>query len=116
MYQLNGSLPVAASTISTTGTVPTSTPGAPSVVPSAGGFGYIGCYTDSTANRALTGLANPVSGSTLTIEPCAAACAGFTYFGVEYSVECYCGNSLQGGSALATGGSDPTQNMCTCAV
>lgn len=85
MYQLNGSLPVPTSTTSIPGTSPTPIPGAPSVVPSAGGYGYIGCYTDSTANRALTGLVNPVAGATLTVELCAAACAGFTYFGVEYS-------------------------------
>ncbi|KAM0794890.1 WSC domain-containing protein [Usnea florida] len=117
MYQLNGSLPAPASTTSSASaaTTPTVTPGAPSVVPSAGGYGYIGCYTDSTANRALTGVANPVSGATLTIEACAAACAGFTYFGVEYSAECYCGNSLLGGSALATGGNDPTQNHSSLA-
>ncbi|CAD6594301.1 MAG: hypothetical protein ASARMPREDX12_008599 [Alectoria sarmentosa] len=116
MYQLNGSLPVPTSTTSIPGTSPTPTPGGPSVVPSAGGYGYIGCYTDSTANRALTGLVNPVAGATLTVELCAAACVGFTYFGVEYSAECYCGNALLGGSTLATGGSDPTQNQCdmTC--
>ena len=116
MYQLNGTAPVPTSTTSTTGTSSTPTPGAPSVVPSAGGYGYIGCYTDSTADRALTGLANPVAGGTLTIELCAAACAGYTYFGVEYSVECYCGNSLMGGSTLASGGSDPLANLCdmTC--
>lgn len=116
MYELNGSLPVPTSTTSIPGTSPTPTPGTPSVVPFAGGYSYIGCYTDSTANRALVGLANPVAGATLTVELCAAACAGFTYFGVEYSAECYCGNALLGGSALATGGSDPTQNMCdmTC--
>lgn len=85
MYQLDGSLPVPTSTTSIPGTSPTPTPGAPSVVASVGGYSYIGCYTDSTANRALTGLINPVAGATLTVELCAAACAGFTYFGVEYS-------------------------------
>lgn len=90
MYQINGSLPAPAST-STPGTGPTPVAGAPSVVPSAGGYGYIGCYTDSTANRALTGSINPVSGTTLTVELCAAACFGFTYFGVEYSDVCVLG-------------------------
>ena len=116
MYQLNGSVPVPTSTLSPPEKDPKPTPGAPSVVPAAGGYGYIGCYTDNTANRALTGLVNPVAGATLTVELCAAACAGFTYFGVEYSVECYCGNTLLGVSAPATGGNDPTQNLCdmTC--
>lgn len=91
MYQLDGSLPVPTSTTSIPGTSPTPSPGAPSVVPSTNGFSYIGCYTDSTANRALTGLANPVAGGTLTVELCAAACAQFTYFGVEYSAVCVFG-------------------------
>ena len=113
MYQLNGTLPTPTSTSSMPGTTSTS---GPTVVPSAGAYGYIGCYTDNVSDRALTGLTNPVSGSTLTVESCANACAGYTYFGVEYSDECYCGNSLSGGSAMAAGGSDPTQNMCdmTC--
>ena len=112
MYELNGTLPVPTTT-STPGTPPTTVPTGPTVVPSAAGFSYIGCYTEGTNNRALTGLANPVPGSTLTVELCAAACKGFTYMGVEYSGECYCGNTLAGGSALASGGSDPTQNMCS---
>ena len=118
MYQLNSSLslPVSTTSIASVGTTSTVTPGSPSVVPSASGYGDIGCFIDSTAYRALTGLANPVFGATLTIENCAAACAGFTCFGVEYSAGCYCGDSLSGGSTLAAGGSDPTQNQCdmTC--
>jgi hypothetical protein len=37
----------------------------------------------------------------MTLEMCGEFCAGFTYFGVEYGRECYCGNSLREGSALA---------------
>jgi hypothetical protein len=39
---------------------------------------------------------------TMTVEICAAFCASYPYFGVEYSGECYCGIGLQGGSVLST--------------
>ncbi|KAL8688550.1 MAG: hypothetical protein Q9218_005568, partial [Villophora microphyllina] len=108
MYQLNASLPVP----SGTPTTPT-TPGGPTNVPSIGAYNYLGCYTEGTNGRALTGKLNPVGGATLTNELCAAACQGYTYFGTEYSGECYCGNTLLNGATLATGGTDPTANGCS---
>ncbi|KAL8661300.1 MAG: hypothetical protein Q9202_005725 [Teloschistes flavicans] len=108
MYQLNASLPVPTGTP----TKPT-TPGGPTNVPSIGAYNYLGCYTEGTNGRALTGKQNPVGGATLTNEVCAAACQGYTYFGTEYSGECYCGNSLLNGAALAAGGDDPTANGCS---
>lgn len=109
--KLNGSLPVPTSTAG--GTTPAGPTGGPSVVPSAGAFTYLGCYTESNNGRALSGVQNPVAGATLTIENCAAACSKYTYFGTEVSGECYCGNSFGTGSALAAGGNDPTQNGCS---
>jgi hypothetical protein len=58
-----------------------------------------GCWTDSPANRTLTsktGFSN-----IMTVEQCATICSAYTYFGVEYAQECYCGNVLAGGSTLA---------------
>ncbi|KIM96518.1 hypothetical protein OIDMADRAFT_148350 [Oidiodendron maius Zn] len=52
----------------------------------------IGCYTEATNARALTGDSY-VSSTNMTGESCLAFCAGFTYAGVEYSEECYCGNT-----------------------
>jgi hypothetical protein len=43
-----------------------------------------------------------VNYDTMTVEICAAFCASYPYFGVEYSGECYCGIGLQGGSVLST--------------
>jgi len=37
----------------------------------------------------------------MTLEACQAFCSAFTYFGVEYSRECYCGNSFNAGSVPA---------------
>jgi len=111
MYKLNGSLPVPTSTAG--GTTPAGPTGGPSIVPLTGAFSYLGCYTESTNGRALSGLLNPVAGANLTIENCAAACSKYIYFGTEFSGECYCANSLGTGSVLAVGGTDPTQNGCS---
>lgn len=66
-----------------------------------------GCFTDSTSFRAL-----PAHGIlhnwplTTTVEACADAChnQGFTYAGLEYGVECWCGNGIS--SSPATEGCD----------
>jgi hypothetical protein len=39
---------------------------------------------------------------TMTLESCAKDCTGYTYFGTEYSRECYCGNSFSAGSVSAS--------------
>lgn len=109
MYQLNASLPVPTGTP----TNPTTPTGGPTNAPSIDAYGYLGCYTEGTNGRALSGKLNPVAGATLTNELCAAACQGYTYFGTEYSGECYCGNSLGTGAVIATGGADPAQNGCS---
>jgi hypothetical protein len=30
----------------------------------------------------------------MTWELCASLCTGYTYFGVEYGIECFCGNQI----------------------
>lgn len=47
----------------------------------------MGCFSEATNNRALSDLQNPIPGNKVTVEACAAACAGYTYSGVEYSGE-----------------------------
>ena len=69
---------------------------APAVIP---GYDYAGCYTEATYTRALGGASG--SDNKMTVNTCAAACAGSTYFGVEYGKECYCGNYLNAGSVAA---------------
>ncbi|KAH6680685.1 WSC domain-containing protein [Halenospora varia] len=66
-----------------------------------GAFTYIGCYTEGNGARALTGKST-YDYPTMTLEKCAAACTGFTYWGVEYGGECYCGNTLDSTSTLAS--------------
>ncbi|KAF8623873.1 hypothetical protein AX17_007275 [Amanita inopinata Kibby_2008] len=64
----------------------------------------LGCYTDNTAARTLTG-ASYASSNTMTVENCIAFCGAgnFVYAGTEYADECYCGNVIQNGGTSATG-------------
>ncbi|KAL2353083.1 WSC domain-containing protein [Cryomyces antarcticus] len=106
----NGTL---AASVTTSGTAPdqttavasstaAATPTGPVTVQTAGSFISIGCYNDTVGSRAFS--VEPAAGNTMTIELCAAACASYAYFGVEYGVECYCGNQIASGSVnMATG-------------
>jgi hypothetical protein len=64
--------------------------------PQIPGYAFAGCYTEATGQRALTG--SSYFDDAMTIEKCAAACAGYTNFGVEYGRECYCSNTINEGS------------------
>ncbi|KAL2130741.1 hypothetical protein VTI74DRAFT_6005 [Chaetomium olivicolor] len=64
--------------------VPDPTNAAPAGVP------YLGCFVDSPA-RALP--ERVISDDGMTAAKCAANCAGYTYFGTQWSRECYCGNT-----------------------
>ncbi|ELQ37188.1 hypothetical protein M0657_004522 [Pyricularia oryzae] len=57
------------------------------------------CRTEATEGRALTG--NAYFDDAMTLEACASACTAFTFFGVEYGRECYCGDSFGEGSVEA---------------
>ena len=54
------------------------------------GYTYSGCYTDNTGGRLLASKSF-TNQTAMSIERCAAFCAGYTYFGTEYADECYCG-------------------------
>jgi len=78
----------------------------PVIVQSVSPYNYIGCFTEATNERALSSAAT--AGSTMTVEVCKTFCQDYTLFGVEYSQECYCGDSLNDGSVLV---SDSQCNM-----
>ena len=120
MYQFNSSLPttssVGSSSVSPSSTDPPASTGTttatsvqptqtgPIHVPAVGPYSWIGCYTEATNSRALTG-ASDINYETMTIQICEAFCSSpvqYTYFGVEYAGECYCGNTLQAGSVITT--------------
>ncbi|KAL5614718.1 hypothetical protein BROUX41_004813 [Berkeleyomyces rouxiae] len=67
------------------------------VAASSAAWSWLNCRTEGTSGRALTG-ASFASGSSMTLESCAAFCDGYKYFGTEYGSECYCGNSFSTGS------------------
>ncbi|KAG9312684.1 WSC-domain protein [Chiua virens] len=73
-------------------------PPPPITVPSVGSWVSLGCYNDSVADRALSYGA---AVSNVTVESCTAACqnAGYTFAGMEYADQCYCGSILDYGSA-----------------
>ncbi|KAK0614093.1 hypothetical protein B0T14DRAFT_486177 [Immersiella caudata] len=67
--------------------------------PTVGAYSLVGCQTEAAVGRALAGAMH--ADDSMTLESCATFCSGFTYFGVEYSRECFCGNALAAGSAPA---------------
>ncbi|KAJ9144046.1 WSC-domain-containing protein [Pleurostoma richardsiae] len=71
-------------------------PSGPSVKQTVGDYQYVGCYTEATDGRAL--YSSSYADDAMTLESCAAFCDTYTYFGVEYSRECYCGNTLRASS------------------
>jgi hypothetical protein len=92
----------ASSPTTTTAAASSSTPA--SATPSVSGCEYKGCYTDNVPQRVLS--SKIVFDNALTLEKCAAACSasGYTWFGVEYSFECYCGTKLDADSLQASEG------------
>ncbi|KAH8649429.1 hypothetical protein BGZ60DRAFT_499074 [Tricladium varicosporioides] len=80
----------------------TATPTSPSVPTLVGNYQYVECHSDNTTTRTLQG--GFAGASDMTIEKCASLCTSFTYFGVEYSTECFCGNTLSFGSFNTTDG------------
>ncbi|ADV23630.1 glucan endo-1,3-alpha-glucosidase agn1 [Cryptococcus gattii Ru294] len=58
------------------------------------GWSYIGCYKDNGDDRTLSGSKEITS--TMTPSACVAYCSGlgYSYAGLEYYDECYCGNSI----------------------
>jgi len=82
----------------------------------AAGFGanYLGCYTDNTGGRTLTGKV--LTQNNMSLEICAAFCSqgvGYQYYGAEYATQCYCGNVLGSGATLLTANTSPS-NFSVC--
>ncbi|KAK4188599.1 WSC domain-containing protein [Podospora australis] len=65
--------------------------------PTVGSFEYKSCWTDNRDDRSLKGGKH--QRPDLTVEACAEICEGYTYFGLESTSECMCGNELGGEAA-----------------
>lgn len=82
-------------------------PAPPATNAGPAGWGFLGCYTDSVNARTLpNGVGVPGGGNNMTVALCTQACQAQNYniSGVEYSGECYCGNSFMNGGAPAPDG------------
>ena len=70
---------------------------------------FAGCFNDNNGERDLDGkqLEVRASGQGAVLE-CATACQGYTYMGLQWSDECFCGNTYgsQGEAALSECDSD----------
>jgi len=66
------------------------------------GYKYLGCYSDLTNGLRALWEDNDLT-QTMTVEACKQWCVddrGYRYFGVEWGVECYCGNRRDETSSL----------------
>jgi hypothetical protein len=69
------------------------------------GFKYIGCGSDPAgASRTLTG-ASKTDASGMTVESCIDFCSsnGYSIAGLEYTTQCFCGNSVAADRAPVSG-------------
>lgn len=64
---------------------------------------YQGCYVDGTGARALS-AARTTNSTGMSTAVCGAYCQnqGYSFFGTEYSDECYCGSSISASTANQT--------------
>ncbi|CAM9715370.1 unnamed protein product, partial [Ectocarpus fasciculatus] len=53
--------------------------------------GYLGCFTDDPDDRVFPG--EQTTSASMTAAVCASTCSGFTYYGTQWSSECWCGNN-----------------------
>ncbi|KFY20044.1 hypothetical protein V491_04033, partial [Pseudogymnoascus sp. VKM F-3775] len=61
-----------------------------------GNYEFQACVTDSQGLRTLS--EDMLRSDDMTLETCATFCGGYTYFGTEWSTECWCGNTLAAGA------------------
>eukprot|EP01051_Picozoa_sp_SAG22_P016329 SAG22_NODE_2286_length_2757_cov_1.894281_2_plen_158_part_00 len=67
---------------------------------------YLGCFRDNNGFRDLpVAMAGNSANDVGAIDECANKCNGYAYFGLQWSNECFCGNSYssQGAAGSAAG-------------
>ncbi|XP_052077208.1 xylosyltransferase oxt-like [Mytilus californianus] len=55
--------------------------------------GYIGCFLDASSRHLSHRYKN--FGDAITLAKCRENCKGYKYAGLQYSVQCFCGNQLE---------------------
>lgn len=103
-------------------TLRTSTSAATSASPSPTGpvifqgdknYTYYGCVSEPSAGK-LMDFQVYNNGTTMTPQVCLSQCEQFTYAGVEYGQECWCGNTLNlAGWSGATPGQNVSSSQCS---
>lgn len=90
------------STTTTASNTTTSKTTSPTPTPS-NGWAYLGCYVDALTPRTLP-YGAPAIASGMTVEGCEQECAAqsYTFAGVEYGNECWCGNTIPPTTASAS--------------
>ncbi|EKD12406.1 WSC domain-containing protein [Drepanopeziza brunnea f. sp. 'multigermtubi' MB_m1] len=60
----------------------------------------LGCYSEGSMGRSLSWRQSQVNASTMTVESCLTACktGGYSFAGLEFAQECYCGVVLGNGT------------------
>lgn len=106
--RLQGPFTISGSTTSTTATPTTTTTITTTTTTSAtstssNGWTYLGCYIDALNPRTLP-YGAPAITSGMTVEGCEQECAAsnYSYAGVEYGNECWCGNTMPPTAASAS--------------
>ncbi|KAL1870843.1 hypothetical protein Daus18300_004931 [Diaporthe australafricana] len=99
-----GSVSSSVATVTTSATVTASSSSTSAVATLAhkatvAGYELVSCWVEGTGVRALS--ASTYSDDSMTLESCAAFCAGYSYFGAEYGRECYCGNTIDASTESA---------------
>jgi hypothetical protein len=82
--------------------------GPPVILPrTSGNYGFFGCYQENNARTFSQKVQNSLN---QTVENCRTFCAGYPFFGLQYSAECYCG------STMATSSTQIADRLCdnTC--
>ncbi|MCJ1314408.1 hypothetical protein MMC25_008090 [Agyrium rufum] len=91
-----------------------SAPPPPSHDPGPPGWSFLGCYVDGTARTLTTPMAVTGGGSAMTVALCTSACSNgkYSYAGLEYAGECYCGNAFSNGGGPAPDGLSGCNMLC----
>ncbi|KAH7138161.1 WSC domain-containing protein [Dendryphion nanum] len=91
----------------------------PNIAQGVNGYTYKGCYTDDVSKRTLSRLQGVKGGyAANSAATCTQACFdnGYILAGLEYSGECWCGNSIQNDQAKPVAGDAVTSgcsSVCT---
>ena len=74
---------------------------------------YLGCYSDDVTSRTLSGALT--SANDMSWDVCATFCdsqGGFQHYGLEFQLQCYCGNTINAAAVLLNSTANPNAAQC----